>query len=391
MRLDMNTAYHSQTDGQSERTIQTLKDMLRACVIDFGGSWGVHLPLAKFSYNNSCHLGIRYALFKALYERKCRSPILWVEIGKSRLIGPKLVHEMTDKVVLIKEKLKAARDLQKSYADNRRKPLESKVGDQVLLKVLPWKGVIRFGKKDKIELDKTLRFVEEPVEIIDREVKSLKQIKFRDEISLRRRYCANRDLSKMTSLVDKAILSGADNCPPMLEKDMYDSWKIIMELYMLNRQHGRMILESIENGSRVIVGYNYKGECHMSKQYTKPKRKRDEAWFKYKVLLVQAQSNGQVLHEEELEFLADLGIAETQSTQYVITNNTAYQADDLDAYDSDCDEINSAKITLMTNLSQYGSDNLAEVYNPDNVTYNVIDQDVQALSISEQSNIMNQS
>nr|GFC08912.1 hypothetical protein [Tanacetum cinerariifolium] len=98
----------------------------------------------------------------------------------------------------------------------------------------------------------------------------------------------------------------------------------------------------------------------MLKQCTKPKRKRDEAWFKDKVLLVQAQANGQVLHEEELEFLANPGIAETQSTRYVVTNNAAYQADDLDAYDSDCDEINFAKIALMANLSHYGSDNFAE-------------------------------
>nr|GFA40810.1 hypothetical protein [Tanacetum cinerariifolium] len=123
----------------------------------------------------------------------------------------------------------------------------------------------------------------------------------------------------------------------------------------------------------------------------KPKRKRDEVWFKDKVLLVQAQANGQVLHEEELEFLAYPGIAETQNTQYVITNNAAYQADDLDAYDSNCDEINSANIALMANLSHYGSDNLAEVHNQDNALNNVIDQDVQELLISKQSNIMNQS
>nr|GEY99783.1 hypothetical protein [Tanacetum cinerariifolium] len=111
---------------------------------------------------------------------------------------------------------------------------------------------------------------------------------------------------------------------------------------------------------RDIVCYNCKGEGHMSKQCTKPKRNRDKVWFKDKVLLVQAQANGQVLHEVELEFLADPGIAETQSTQYVITNNAAYQADDLDAYNSDCDEVNSAKIALMANLSHYGSDNLVE-------------------------------
>nr|GEW90012.1 hypothetical protein [Tanacetum cinerariifolium] len=96
-RLDMSTSYHPQIDGQSERTIQTLKDRLRACVIDFGGSWDVHLPLAEFFYNNSYHSSIRCASFKALYERKCRSPILWGEIRESRLIGPELVQEMTDK------------------------------------------------------------------------------------------------------------------------------------------------------------------------------------------------------------------------------------------------------------------------------------------------------
>nr|GFC75200.1 integrase, catalytic region, zinc finger, CCHC-type, peptidase aspartic, catalytic [Tanacetum cinerariifolium] len=112
---------------------------------------------------------------------------------------------------------------------------------------------------------------------------------------------------------------------------------------------------------RVITCYNCKGEGHVSKQCTKPKRKRDAEWFKDKVLLVQAQANGQVLQEEELEFLVDPGTPESSRNQIVVTNNAAYQADDLDAYDSDCDEINSAKITLMANLSHYGSDNLAEV------------------------------
>ncbi|GKD91993.1 putative reverse transcriptase domain-containing protein, partial [Tanacetum coccineum] len=178
-RLDMSRAYHPQTEGQSERTIQTLEDMLRAYVIDFGSNWDVHLP----------------------------SPVLWGDIGESSLIGLELVQETTDKVVLIKEKVKAVRDRQKSYADNRCKPLEFEVGDQVLLKVSPWKGVMHFGKKgklapsevhdtfhvlnlkkcladanlhvplDKIKIDKTLHFVEEPVEIIDREVKTLKRSK----------------------------------------------------------------------------------------------------------------------------------------------------------------------------------------------------------------------
>nr|GEW04081.1 reverse transcriptase domain-containing protein [Tanacetum cinerariifolium] len=124
MYIDEIVARHGvPTDGQSKRTIQTLKDILRACVIDFGGSWDVHLPSAEFSYNNSYHSSIQCIPFEALHGRKCRSPVFWAKIEESRLIGPELVQETTDKVVLIKEKLKAARDLQKSYVNNRCKPL----------------------------------------------------------------------------------------------------------------------------------------------------------------------------------------------------------------------------------------------------------------------------
>ncbi|GKG07546.1 putative reverse transcriptase domain-containing protein, partial [Tanacetum coccineum] len=128
-RLDMSTAYHPQTDGQSERTIQTLKDMLRACVMDFGGSWDTHLLLVKFSYNNSNHKSIKCTPFEDLYGRKCRSPVIWAEVGESQLIGPEIVQETTKKIVQIKEMLKTARSRQKSYADKRRKPLEFKVRD----------------------------------------------------------------------------------------------------------------------------------------------------------------------------------------------------------------------------------------------------------------------
>ncbi|KAI3773312.1 hypothetical protein L1987_47837 [Smallanthus sonchifolius] len=149
-RLDMSTAYHPQTDGQSERTIQTLEDMLRACVIDFGGNWDTHLPLAEFSYNNSYHTSVKAAPFEALYGRKCRSPLCWAEVGEKHLTGPEIVQETTDKIFKIKDRLKAARDRQKSYADNRRKPLEFKIGDRVMFKVSPWKGVARFGNRGKL-------------------------------------------------------------------------------------------------------------------------------------------------------------------------------------------------------------------------------------------------
>ncbi|GKE28342.1 putative reverse transcriptase domain-containing protein [Tanacetum coccineum] len=102
--LDMSTAYHPQTDGQSERTIQMLEDMLRSCVIDFGSSWDRHLPLVEFSYNSSYHASIKAAPYEALYGRKCRSPVCWSEVGDSQLTGPELIRETTEKIVQIKNR-----------------------------------------------------------------------------------------------------------------------------------------------------------------------------------------------------------------------------------------------------------------------------------------------
>ncbi|GJY07162.1 putative reverse transcriptase domain-containing protein [Tanacetum coccineum] len=218
------------TDGQSERTIQTLEGMLRACVIDFGKGWDRHLPLVEFSCNNSYHTSIKAAPFEALYGQKCRSPICWAEVGDAQLTGPEIIHETTKKIIQIKKRIQASRDRQKSYTDRRCKPLEFEVGDKVMLKVSPWKGVIRFGKQgklnpcyirpfkilakvgtlayrlelleqlsrvhstfhvsklkkcfvdeplaipfDEIQIDDKLNFIEEPVKIMDREVKRLKQ------------------------------------------------------------------------------------------------------------------------------------------------------------------------------------------------------------------------
>ncbi|KAI3786685.1 hypothetical protein L1987_40569 [Smallanthus sonchifolius] len=208
-RLDMSTAYHPQTDGHSEHTIQTLEDMLRACVIDFENSWETHLPLVEFSYNNSYHTSIKAAPFEALYGRKCRSPICWAEVGDSQLTGPELVHETSEKIVQIQNRMAAARDRQKSYADKRRKLLEFQLNPRY---VGPFEIVKRIGpvacqlnladtlngvhnvfhvsnlKKclsdetlvvplEELEIDAQLRFIEEPVEIMDREVKTLKRSK----------------------------------------------------------------------------------------------------------------------------------------------------------------------------------------------------------------------
>ncbi|GKC43538.1 putative reverse transcriptase domain-containing protein [Tanacetum coccineum] len=162
-RLDMSTTYHPQIDGQSKRTIQTLEYMLRAYVLDFEGSWDVHFSLVEFSYNNSYHSSVRCTPFEALYGRKCHLPIMWAEVGEGQLIGPELVQETTEKIKQINYRLKTARDHQNSYDDRKMKPLEFSVGDYVLLKVSPWKGVVRFRKKGKL----APRFVG-PFEIIEK-------------------------------------------------------------------------------------------------------------------------------------------------------------------------------------------------------------------------------
>nr|GFC67325.1 putative reverse transcriptase domain-containing protein [Tanacetum cinerariifolium] len=135
----MSTAYHPETDGQSKRTIQTLEDMLRACAIDFRKGWVNHLPLVEFSYNNNYHATIKAAPFEALYGRKCRSPVCWTDVGEAQILGPELIQKTAKKIVQIKERMQAARNRQKSYADLKRKPMEFQVGNKVMLKVSPWK------------------------------------------------------------------------------------------------------------------------------------------------------------------------------------------------------------------------------------------------------------
>nr|GEZ74183.1 putative reverse transcriptase domain-containing protein [Tanacetum cinerariifolium] len=130
-QLDMSMAYHPETDGQSERTIQTLEDMLRAYVIDFRNGWERHLPLVEFSYNNSYHSSNKVAPFEALYGRKCRSPVCWVEVGDAQLTSPEHTHETTEKIVQINQTIQVARDCQKSYTDVRREVLSSPGNEKI--------------------------------------------------------------------------------------------------------------------------------------------------------------------------------------------------------------------------------------------------------------------
>ncbi|GJT19866.1 putative reverse transcriptase domain-containing protein [Tanacetum coccineum] len=194
--LDMSTAYHPQTDVQSERTIQTLEDILRACAIDFGKGWVNHFPLVEFSYNNSYHASIKAAPFEALYGRKCRSPVCWAEVGEVQLTSLKIVQETTKKIIQIKKRMQAVHDRQKNYVDLKRKPMEFQVADKVgsvayklelpeeLSQVHNTFHVSNLKKchadeplavpLDGLHFDDKLQFVEELVEIMDREVKRLK-------------------------------------------------------------------------------------------------------------------------------------------------------------------------------------------------------------------------
>ncbi|GJV73002.1 putative reverse transcriptase domain-containing protein [Tanacetum coccineum] len=205
-RLDMSMAYHPETNSQSERTIQTLEDMLRACVLDVGNNWDRHLPLVEFSYNNSYHTSIKVAPFEALYGQKCRSPVCWAEVGDAQLTGPVIIHETTEKIVQIKSIIQAARDRQKSYANIRRKPMGKLTPRYVgpfkvieIVRTVAYKlelpqqlsrvhntfHMLNLKKclfdeslvipLEELRVDDKLYFVEEPVEVMDHEIKQLKR------------------------------------------------------------------------------------------------------------------------------------------------------------------------------------------------------------------------
>ncbi|KAH9686284.1 hypothetical protein KPL70_014310 [Citrus sinensis] len=162
-RLKFSTSFHPQTDDQSERMIQTLEDMLRGSAIDFQESWSKYIPLVEFAYNNSYQATIGMAPYKALYGRKCISPIHWDEIGERRHLGPDLITTSFEAIEKIRQRMQTTQSRQKHYADKRRRPLKFQVSDKVFLKVSPVKGLMRFGNKGKL----SPRFIG-PFEILDR-------------------------------------------------------------------------------------------------------------------------------------------------------------------------------------------------------------------------------
>nr|GEU50402.1 reverse transcriptase domain-containing protein [Tanacetum cinerariifolium] len=166
----------------------------------------------------------------------------------------------------------------------------------------------------------------------------------------------------MTTLAEFMIIAGADKCPSMLEKSLYDLWKSRMELYIENQEKGRMILNSLQNGplvwpiiveedggqAKVVKCYNCQGEDHMARQCTQPNRPRNAAWYNEKSMLAEAQKAGQILDEEQLVFLADPGIPDGKATHTTIPNTAAFQTEDLDAYDSDCDDVSNARRNVIS-------------------------------------------
>ncbi|GJZ73421.1 putative reverse transcriptase domain-containing protein, partial [Tanacetum coccineum] len=476
--LDMSTAYHPQTDGQSERTIQTLKDMLRACVIDFGKGW-------------------------------CRSTVCWAEVGEVQLTGPEIVQETTEKIIQIKQRIQVSRDRQKSYADLKRKPIEFQVGDRVMLKFRPWKRSIRFGKQGKLTPDMSCDHfqdvVKEKVVAVSNKLgpylKKLSMTTWMNDtfesvekcplIGLRFEENGVTRPKKYSELsATEAIQADCDikatniilqGLPPEWIKFMTDV-KLVRDLHTTNIDqlhaylgqhefHANEVRLMHERNSYLLAlvathqitqsPYPTHQHSYQNSQfqpqvspYQSPQHVNQQSEFPQldSVLIVLVFQKGddpidainhmmsfltavvtscypttnnqlrnssnprqqatindgrvtlQTIQERHTSFAAgttpilgnkgllfvittkgkdtcpnsalnlrgygmihDPGIAEGQATETVITHNAAYQADDLDAYDYDYDELNTAKVALMANLSHYGSDALAEVHNHDNV------------------------
>ena len=149
-QLRFSTAYHPQTDGQTERTNQTLEDMLRACALSFGGSWVDYLHMAEFAYNSSYHSSIDMAPYEALYGQAVSAPLWWQPRSDVVPTGPDLMVQSAEQIRLIRDRLRAAQDRQKKYADPKRRAHEFEVGEQVWLHVSPTRGVRRFGVSGKL-------------------------------------------------------------------------------------------------------------------------------------------------------------------------------------------------------------------------------------------------
>nr|XP_043611643.1 uncharacterized protein LOC122583287 [Erigeron canadensis] len=267
--LKLSTAYHPQTDGQSERTIQTLEDMLRVCIIDFGGTWDLHLPLVEFSYNNNYHSSIQTSPYEMLYGRKFRSPICWGEVGQREIGGTEVVLKTIEKIDVIKERLKAAQDRQKSYADKRRRPIEFNVGDRIMLKVSPWKGVLRFRKRGKL----SPRFIG-PFKILAKVGKVAYRLELPDELSgihptfhvshLRKCLADESTYVPLKEIEVDNKLNYIEEPIAIVEEELRRVQKKTVRTYKILWKHGKMSDCTWESEHDVLVYYPLKIACACS-------------------------------------------------------------------------------------------------------------------------------
>jgi hypothetical protein len=177
-KLNFSSAYHPQTDGQTERTDQVLEDMLRACAVKHGRSWDKSLSYVEFSYNNSYQASLKMELFEALYGRKCRTPLYWNQTGESQVFGLEILQEAEKQVQIVRENLKTAQSRQKSYADSTRRELIFEVGDFIYLKVPPIRAMKRFKVKGKL----SPRYIG-PFKILERKGEVAYQLELPDILS----------------------------------------------------------------------------------------------------------------------------------------------------------------------------------------------------------------
>nr|GEY00013.1 putative reverse transcriptase domain-containing protein [Tanacetum cinerariifolium] len=384
-QLDRSTAYHPRIDGQSERTIQMLEDMMRACVIDFGKGWDRHLPL----------------------------------VGDAQLTGQEIIHETMEKIIQIKKRIQAARDRQKSYADRRRKPLKFQAVDKVMLKVSPWKGVISFRKQEKLNP----RYIG-PFKILAKVGTVAYQLELPEQLSRvystfyvsnLKKCFSNEPLAisldeiqidgKLNFIEEPVEIMESRRLPTdvyalvnhhRIAKDLWEQVQLLMQVLMFKQGDG--LIDSINKMMSFLstfVTYHFPSTNNQLRNSSSPRQQATihdgrvtvqpvqgrQSLFTagtsgtranisgiggnnssqqriMKCFNCQVHGSGKILNEEELEFLVDLGVAEGPVTQTVITHNAAYQADDLDAYDSDCDNFSTVKAnTLAEYMILSGADN----------------------------------
>ncbi|GJW48451.1 putative reverse transcriptase domain-containing protein [Tanacetum coccineum] len=454
--------------------------------------WLNILPLAEFSYNNSYHASIKATPYEALYGRKCRSPVCVAEVGEAQLTGLELIQETTEKIVLIKQRMQPAQDRQKSYADRKRKPIEYEVGDKVMLKVSPWKGVVRFGKRGKlnpryvepfrvlakvrkvtyklelpqelsivhhtfhvsnlkkcyadeplvmplegIHVDDKLQFVEEPVEIIEREIKRLKRSRiplvkvrwnsrrgpeftYEREDSFKHKYpqlFTNRASSSTTrtihSVLEGPLVYGTIEVDGVTRPKTYieltDQEKlqddcdvratsIVLQglspdVYSLVSHHNVYFREGLQpEWSKFVTDFKLERNMHTS-NYDKlyaylsqheahgddpiASLKKAMAFLTTAITLRFLQPITKLEHlpiqETKLPFKmagsSSKGCQVLQLSKRRACDKAMQSAkeakelnmtDDLDAFDSDCDEAPDAKAVLKANFSSYNSDVISE-------------------------------